>query len=146
MRKWWNPSESRVFLSTVNNVVNWLKPVWWQEFVCSRTTGCKQASNFFVYVSKERFRFKCDKIRSACFCKCRCVSVIIGNIPHKFSSFAGLYSLLIFVLFRSVKRGHLDVTFTWYQNSFWQVQPFKPRIKSHLLFAGIIRSSPFSPR
>ena len=25
-------------------------------------------------------------------------------------------------------------------------QPFKPRIKSHLLFAGIIRSSPFSPR
>jgi len=24
--------------------------------------------------------------------------------------------------------------------------PFKPRIKSHLLFAGIIRSSPFSPR
>ena len=23
---------------------------------------------------------------------------------------------------------------------------FKPRIKSHLLFAGIIRSSPFSPR
>jgi len=26
------------------------------------------------------------------------------------------------------------------------VQPFKSRIKSHLLFAGIIRSSPFSPR
>jgi len=26
------------------------------------------------------------------------------------------------------------------------IQPFKPRIKSHLLFAGIIRSSPFSPR
>ena len=25
-------------------------------------------------------------------------------------------------------------------------EPFKPRIKSHLLFAGIIRSSPFSPR
>jgi len=25
-------------------------------------------------------------------------------------------------------------------------QPFKPRIKFHLLFAGIIRSSPFSPR
>ena len=28
----------------------------------------------------------------------------------------------------------------------WSVKPFKPRIKSHLLFAGIIRSSPFSPR
>jgi len=28
----------------------------------------------------------------------------------------------------------------------YTVQPFKPRIKSHLLFAGIIRSSPFSPR
>ena len=27
-----------------------------------------------------------------------------------------------------------------------RIQPFKPRIKSHLLFAGIIRSSPFSPR
>jgi len=26
------------------------------------------------------------------------------------------------------------------------IYPFKPRIKSHLLFAGIIRSSPFSPR
>jgi len=26
------------------------------------------------------------------------------------------------------------------------LQPFKRRIKSHLLFAGIIRSSPFSPR
>ena len=26
------------------------------------------------------------------------------------------------------------------------LQPFKTRIKSHLLFAGIIRSSPFSPR
>ena len=30
---------------------------------------------------------------------------------------------------------------------YWLVfQPFKPRIKSHMLFAGIIRSSPFSPR
>ena len=27
-----------------------------------------------------------------------------------------------------------------------QGYPFKPRIKSHLLFAGIIRGSPFSPR
>ena len=26
------------------------------------------------------------------------------------------------------------------------VNPLNPRIKSHLLFAGIIRSSPFSPR
>ena len=26
------------------------------------------------------------------------------------------------------------------------IKPFKPRIKSHLLFAGIIRSSPFFPR
>jgi len=30
--------------------------------------------------------------------------------------------------------------------NYQQINRFKPRIKSHLLFAGIIRSSPFSPR
>ena len=38
---------------------------------------------------------------------------------------------------------HLD-TFLWAK---WlQLNPLNPQIKSHLLFAGIIRSSPFSPR
>jgi len=35
---------------------------------------------------------------------------------------------------------------TVHSHSFSVVSPFKHRIKSHLLFAGIIRSSPFSPR
>ena len=49
----------------------------------------------------------------------------------------------------------LDEPQTWFNNwpdddsssrNMSPLQPFKPRIKSHLLFAGIIRSSPFSPR
>jgi hypothetical protein len=35
---------------------------------------------------------------------------------------------------------------TVFVSALFPVYPFKPRIKSHLLFAGIIRSSPFSPR
>ena len=47
--------------------------------------------------------------------------------------------------------GYSNITrlfWPWPAPSFFIVafQPLKPRIKSHLLFAGIIRSSPFSPR
>jgi hypothetical protein len=78
--------------------------------VCRRTTGFNQASKLLVYVNKERFSFRFDKIRSAYICQWRCVSIIIGNIPHKFSGFAGVHSLLIFMLFRSVERGHLETS------------------------------------
>lgn len=117
--KVWDPSECCVFLSTVHNVVKWLKPVWWQKYACSRTASFNQASSLLVYVNKERCRFKFDKIRSPCFRQCRCVSMIIGNIPHEFSGLAGLRLLLIHMLFRSVERGNLDVTFTRSQNSLW---------------------------
>jgi hypothetical protein len=72
-------------------------------------------------MNKEKFRFNFDKIRSACLYQCRCVSIHIRNIPHKFSGFAGLHSPLILKLFRSVEQGRLDFTFTGSQNSFWQV-------------------------
>jgi hypothetical protein len=46
----------------------------------------------------------------------------------------------------SFRRPLRFVVITCFERDYSLNYPFKPRIKSHLLFAGIIRSSPFSPR
>jgi hypothetical protein len=47
--------------------------------------------------------------------------------------------------FHTMRKGAQSLSWTAFIVE-WNIYPFKPRIKSHLLFAGIIRSSPFSPR